>query len=130
MAASSGCVRLEGYSGGRLTVFELDSIPQNADAVKQSHRIVQSSPVIQQGIQNLDDEAIVEIELTRAEFRSVSSNLNELPYYDRSKDMGSLPSGYYVSLDKSVACLVLQAYCSDVPGVAMEREGFDNCLTE
>lgn len=130
LAASAGCIQLEGYTGGRLTVLEVDSTPQKADTVEKSHSAVQSSPIIQQGIQRLESGSPVEIELSREEFQSVSSKLEQLPYYDRSRNVDDLPSGYYISLNGSVACLILQAYCSDIPGVEMERDGFNNCLTE
>lgn len=128
--ASAGCVSLEGQNGGRLRMFRTDTPPSEAETVERSNSSIESSHIIQTNLDNVVESSYVETSLSKSDFRSVSSALEDLPYYDRSDyPDSSYPSGYYVRLDDYYACIKLNAYCSDIPGVSVTREEHGDCVT-
>lgn len=128
-AGTAGCVQLEGVDGGVLRITVSDTVPSGVQVIDRSNSAVSSSNQLRRGLDRVSEENYYEAELTRSDYQALKETLSHFQYYDRSEDSGSTQqSGYYVSLDGKYVVVVVQPYCSDIPGVSMEGERGD-CVT-
>lgn len=126
---TAGCLRLEGFDGGRLQILITDTVPSGVQAIDRSNPAVSSSEPLRRGLNEVSDPNYYEAKLTRSEYQTLTETLSEFQYYDRTEDPGSTrPSGYYVSFDGEYAVVEVLPLCSDLTGVSMDR-GNNSCVT-
>lgn len=128
LVVMAGCVNLEGYDGGVLSLLKYPTSPEGASVIDATNQAIDSLPVLQEGLERVADEGAVDIDLTSDEYDAVDSRLSELPYYDRRNHDGSdYSSGYYVGQSEYVVCVSSLPYCSDTPGITSRKGESNEC---
>jgi hypothetical protein len=118
----SGCLNIEGFSGGVLTVMHIPS-SATVEVVPASDPRLDRKELIQKALDRVKQQSprgVMDFRLTRDEYATVTDTLETLPFYDRSEHGTSVPSGFYVSHEDFVYRLACRPLCSDNPLVDSE----------
>ncbi|WP_336360432.1 hypothetical protein [Haladaptatus sp. ZSTT2] len=118
LAATAGCLNLEGIEGGKLTVRWADDPPEDATVVAMADERVSEVVILQSTLQRVSAENPQEmVTLNRGQYAEMTDALSEVPRYDGTA------AGYYLRRDEQVYRLNYSPFCTSVPGVESRKNG-------